>query len=213
MKTDELIGLLANQAAPVDPHVVSKRFAVAVLAGVSIALLWVVLILGVRTDLFQVARTLMFWVKLALPLCLLIGAGAMVVRLARPGMSSGGGRVWVAVGLAAAWLGAAVVMLQAVPGERLALLLGQTWKTCVLNIALLSIPGLTAMFWALRGLAPTRSRLAGASGGLLAGAAATLIYCLHCPEMSVPFWALWYVLGMLTPALAGALLGPRWLRW
>lgn len=213
MKTDDLITLLANQAAPTDPQVVTKRFAVALLVGVSAALLWVVLILGVRSDLLLVARTFMFWVKLGLPLCLLIGAGAMVVRLARPGMSSGGGRVWVGAVLAAVWLAAAVVLFQALPGERPALLLGLTWKTCVLNIALLSIPGLIAVFWALRGLAPTRPRLAGASGGLLAGAAATLIYCLHCPEMSLPFWALWYVLGMLAPALAGALLGPRWLRW
>lgn len=213
MNTDELIALLANQAAPTDPHVVRKRFAVALLVGVATALLWVVLVLRVRSDLLDVARTFMFWLKLALPSCLLIGAGSMVVRLARPGMSSGRGRVWVGAGLVAVWLGAALVLLQALPAERPLLLLGLTWKTCVFNIALLSIPGLIAVFWALRGLAPTRLRLAGASGGLLAGAAATLVYCLHCPEMSVPFWALWYVLGMLAPALAGALLGPRWLRW
>lgn len=213
MKTDDLIALLANQTAPIDPRMATKRFAIALLVGVSTALLWVVLVLGVRSDLSLAVRTSMFWVKLALPLCLLIGAGAMVVRLARPGLSCGGGRVWVGAGVAVVWLGAAAVLLQALPSERLALLFGLTWKTCVLNIALLSIPGLIGVFWALRGLAPTRLRLAGASGGLLAGAAATLVYCLHCPEMGVPFWALWYVLGMLAPALAGALLGPRWLRW
>lgn len=213
MKTDDLIALLANQATPIDPRMATKRFAMALLVGVSTALLWVVLVLGVRSDLSLAVRTSMFWVKLALPLCLLIGAGSMVVRLGRPGLSCGGGRVWVGAGVALVWLGAAAVLLQALPSERLALLFGLTWKTCVLNIALLSIPGLIGVFWALRGLAPTRLRLAGASGGLLAGAVATLVYCLHCPEMGVPFWALWYVLGMLAPALAGALLGPRWLRW
>ncbi len=62
-------------------------------------------------------------------------------------------------------------------------------------------------------LAQTGLRPAGAMAGLLAGSVATVAYCLHCPEMEVPFWAVWYVVGMLIPALAGWLLGPRLLRW
>ena len=49
--------------------------------------------------------------------------------------------------------------------------------------------------------------------GFLAGAGAALVYCLHCPESTAPFIGLWYTLGMLIPAIAGALLGPRLLRW
>jgi hypothetical protein len=75
------------------------------------------------------------------------------------------------------------------------------------------VPAFIAVFWALRGLAPTRLRLAGACGGLLAGTIATAAYCVHCPEMQVPFWATWYTLGMLLPTAAGAALGPRLLRW
>lgn len=51
------------------------------------------------------------------------------------------------------------------------------------------------------------------AAGLLAGSTATLAYCLHCPEMQVPFWGAWYLLGMLVPTLVGALAGPRLLRW
>jgi hypothetical protein len=29
----------------------------------------------------------------------------------------------------------------------------------------------------------------------------------------VPFWGVWYVLGMLVPTVLGGLLGPRVLRW
>lgn len=93
------------------------------------------------------------------------------------------------------------------------MVLGNTWRTCPINIAVLSIPAFVTVFWAMRGLAPTRLRLAGAASGLLAGSLATLIYSLHCPEMSVAFWAVWYVLGMLVPTVIGALLGPRLLRW
>ncbi|MDH1161872.1 DUF1109 domain-containing protein, partial [Pseudomonas otitidis] len=35
----------------------------------------------------------------------------------------------------------------------------------------------------------------------------------HCPEMGVPFWGVWYLLGMLLPTVLGAVLGPRLLRW
>jgi len=48
---------------------------------------------------------------------------------------------------------------------------------------------------------------------LLAGSIGALIYALHCTEMAAPFLATWYVAGMLLPAAAGALLGPRLLRW
>jgi hypothetical protein len=75
------------------------------------------------------------------------------------------------------------------------------------------VPVFITVFWAMRGLAPTRPRLAGAAGGLLAGATATVAYCFHCPEMGVPFWAVWYLLGMLIPTLAGTALGPRLLNW
>jgi hypothetical protein len=40
-----------------------------------------------------------------------------------------------------------------------------------------------------------------------------MAYCFHCPEMSVAFWAVWYMLGMTLATLIGALLGPRFLRW
>jgi hypothetical protein len=67
--------------------------------------------------------------------------------------------------------------------------------------------------WAMRELAPTRLRLAGAGTGLLAGSLGALVYSLHCPESAAPFIAFWYLLGMLIPTALGALLGPRLLRW
>jgi hypothetical protein len=137
----------------------------------------------------------------------------MSTRLARPGVRTGGSSWLIAAPVAAVWLAGAYVLMAA-PGEaRLALVLGKTWRVCPFNIAMLSIPGFIAVFWALKGLAPTRLALTGAAGGLLAGSTATLAYCLHCPEMGIPFWGAWYVLGMLLPAVVGAVLGPRLLRW
>jgi len=137
----------------------------------------------------------------------------MSSRLARPGVRAGGS--WAAIGLpvAVVWLAAAGLLLRVSADSRWTLVLGNTWRTCPINIAVLSIPAFVTVFWAMRGLAPTRLRLAGAASGLLAGSMATLAYSLHCPEMSVAFWAVWYVLGMLVPMAIGALLGPRLLRW
>ncbi|RKP53602.1 DUF1109 domain-containing protein [Pararobbsia silviterrae] len=213
MKTDDFISLLATGAAPVDRHVSAQRFSIAVLIGAASATLIAAACLGVRRDLADVALTPLFWAKIALPLCLMIGSLWMSMRLARPGVRAGGSRALIAAPIAAVWLAAAWVLIAAPSGTRLALVLGATWRVCPLLIAMLSVPGFVAVFWALRGLAPTRLAVSGAAGGLLAGSTATLAYCLHCPEMGIPFWGAWYMLGMLVPTAIGALLGPQLLRW
>jgi hypothetical protein len=213
MKTDDFISLLATGVAPVDRHALTKRFGVAVLTGAAGATLIMAALLGVRRDLAEVALTPIFWAKIALPLCLMIGSLWMSTRLARPGVRAGGSGWLIAAPVAAVWLAGALVLMAAPDDARLALVLGKTWRVCPFNIALLSVPGFVAVFWALKGLAPTRLALSGAAGGLLAGSTATLAYCLHCPEMGIAFWGAWYLLGMLVPTVIGALLGPRLLRW
>ncbi|WP_414156767.1 DUF1109 domain-containing protein [Pseudomonas sp. BNK-30] len=213
MKTDELITLLAAGEAPVGRHALARRLALALLAGTLAAVLMTVAVYGVRSDLAEVARTPLFWAKLALPASLALLGLWLTQRLARPGVR--GAVVWQLLGLPLllVWLGAAISLFGAPVEARADLIFGRTWRTCALNITLLCVPVFITLFWALRGLAPTRLRQAGAAAGLLAGATATLVYCLHCPEMQVPFWGIWYVLGMSVPTLMGAVLGPRLLRW
>ncbi|MQG91617.1 DUF1109 domain-containing protein [Pseudomonas sp. MN1F] len=213
MKTDDLITLLAAGEGPVQRNATGRRLGLAVLLGGLAAVLMTLAIYGVRSDLAEVARTPLFWAKVALPSSLAVLGLWLTSRLATPGVR--GGLAWGLLGLPLLllWLGAALSLAGAPLDARADLLLGRTWRTCALNITLLSLPGLVSVFWALRGLAPTRLRQAGAAGGLLAGSTATLAYCLHCPEMGVPFWGLWYVLGMLLPTALGAWLGPRLLRW
>jgi hypothetical protein len=213
MKTENLVALLATGIAPVERHVPAKRFGAALLAAACGALLLMLWRFGVRPDLAAVAQTPLFWEKLAFPLVLAVLALGTAARLATPGRRVGGVGAGLAVPVAVVWLAAALLLWHAEPAERLPLVLGVTWRVCPFNIAMLSVPGFIAVLWAIKGLAPTRLRLAGAAGGLLAGATATVVYCLHCPEMGVAFWAVWYLLGMLIPAAVGALIGPRVLRW
>jgi hypothetical protein len=138
---------------------------------------------------------------------------ALLRRLARPGLGLGHSLALLALPPVVLWALAALVLGQAAPAERMALVLGSTWRSCPFNIAALSVPALAALFWALRGAAPTRLAWAGAGAGLLAGALGTLVYALHCPEMAAPFLAVWYLAGMALPTALGAFLGPRLLRW
>lgn len=213
MKTIDLIGLLAKGEVPGPRHALARRFALALIAGGLGALLLMMAVYGVRADLADVARLPLFWARLALPASLAAAALWLCSRLARPGVNGGAAWVVLALPIVLVWLGGAMALVGAPVESRAELMLGRTWRTCALNIGLLGIPALAAVFWALRGLAPTQLRRAGAAGGLLAGAVATLAYCLHCPEMEVPFWGMWYVLGMALPTVLGALLGPRLLRW
>jgi hypothetical protein len=155
----------------------------------------------------------MFWIKLAFVACLAAVSLLAVLRLSRPGLRL----AWVPGALAAPvlamWVLAAFALMRADPAQRAWLFFGDTWTSCPLLVALLSAPVFAAVLWAIRGLAPTRLRLAGAATGLLSGAVGALVYSLHCPELAAPFLGFWYLIGMLIPTAAGALLAPRLLRW
>jgi len=213
MKTDDLIAMLARGAGPVDRGVAARRYATALGWGVLGAAVLMATLLGVRPDLSGALSLPMFWVKLAFAASLAAASLAAALRLSRPGARL----AWVPGALAAPvlamWTLAAIVLARADPALRPTLFFGQTWTSCPFLIAMLSAPVFVAMLWAMRGLAPTRLRLAGAAAGLLAGATGAVVYCLHCPELEAPFLGFWYVLGMLIPTAVGALVGRRLLRW
>jgi hypothetical protein len=213
VRTDDLVAMLAAGAVPVEPGTAARRYATALAWGASGATLLMLILLGVRADLGDAVRLPMFWVKLAFPVCLAAAALYATARLSRPGVQLGRVPAALAAPVLAMWLFAAFVLLSSAAGDRDALIFGSTWSVCPLLVALLALPAFVAAMWAMRGLAPTRLTLAGAAAGLLSGTVGALIYAIHCPEMDAPFLAIWYLLGMLIPAAAGALVGPRLLRW
>ncbi len=213
MKTETMIDVLSEHAGPVPRHVAERRFAIAAMTGVTVAVMLMLMTSGVRPDIDSAARLPMFWFKLLFPAAVAVAAMWMAARLSRPGTRVGAASIAVAAPFVTLWLMAAVALLNAAPATRLDSVLGNTWPTCVQEIALLALPAFVATFWAMRGLAPTRLALAGAAGGLMAGGIGAMVYALRCPEMESPFLAIWYVAGIGVTAAAGALLGPRLLRW
>jgi len=213
MKTDDLIAMLASDAAVVAPRVWRQRYAVALGAGLLGALLLMVILLGVRPDIADAVRLPMFWVKLVFPAVLAAVTLLAAMRLSRPGMALGRLGSALAAPVLAIWLLAGLSLLGAAPEDRGMLIWGETWSACLVNIPMLSVPAFIGLLWVMKTLAPVRPVLAGTAAGLLAGALSAVIYALHCPELAAPFIGIWYTLGMLIPAMLGAIVGPRLLRW
>jgi hypothetical protein len=213
MKTDDLVSLLAQHAHAVEPNAVARRYRTAVTLGAVLALVLMLATLGLRADLREAMHAPMFWIKLLFPAWLLGVAVVIAMRLSRPGVAVGRWAAALGAPLIAVWLLAAIELATASPSARPALIFGSSWRECPFNITVLSMPAFVAAFHAMRTLAPTRLALAGAAAGLVAGTLAAVVYALHCDETTAAFLGLWYVIGMAIPVAAGALLGPRLLRW
>jgi len=135
------------------------------------------------------------------------------LRMGRPGARAGPALAAAPAIFGALAVLAAAELLISPAGLRLDELMGDSWRACPFLIMVIAAPVFAAAIWALRGMAPTRLRLAGASAGLLAGGVGATVYGLHCQEMSAAFVVTWYSLGVAGCVAVGALLGPRLLRW
>lgn len=213
MKTNDLIAMLAAEASATPTVSPLRHCAQAIAAGMAVSLVLVLTLWGLNPELNALARTQAFWVKVVWLALTSLFAVPVVMHLARPGVAAGRG-VW---GIAVALVGMALLALMQVAtvdaDTGIQLMLGESWQICSASIAALSVPLLAALLWMLRGMAPTRPALAGASAGLMAGALASLVYSLHCTETAYAFVAVWYVAGIAVMAGVGALLGSRLLRW
>jgi hypothetical protein len=213
MKTQDLIALLANDAAPVERNATARRYGLALGWGGFGATLIMLVRFGVSADIAETARLPMFWIKLSFVACIAASGLLAAARLSQPGARIGLVPVVLATPVLVVWGMATWTLVNAGASERAALLLGKTWDQAPFNIAILSIPALAAAFWAMKGLAPTRLALSGAAAGMLAGGIGAIAYSFYCTEMAAPFVGIWYLAGVLLPVAVGAALGPILLRW
>ncbi len=211
MRTDQLVDLLARQAGPAPRKAVETRLAVAASVGVLVSAGAAVGVLGLNPALTAMGAALV--IKMAYVVSLTLGAAWLADRVSRPG-TPWRRAAWSLAAVVLAMTVLVAVVTAAAPGtQRLDLLLGRSWISCSWRVAALSGPALVAVVWAMRGLAPTRPRLAGFAAGVLAGGLGALGYALYCPELSPVFVLAWYTLGILVPATLGAAVGPWLLRW
>jgi len=212
MKTDDLIRALTSDLAPPGPSI-ERRFVVAFLPGVLVALALFAVTLGPRGDLALVAGDMRFLFKFVVTLLLALCSALLVWRLVRPGAPA---RLQIAVlAFVPVILAAGVLMeLFVLPaGSWCPKLIGSNGLICLISIPFFALPMLIAEIFALRQGAPTRPALTGVVAGLFAGGVAAAIYAAHCPDDSPLFVALWYSLGIAIVALVGGLAGRLALRW
>lgn len=213
MKTDELIALLARDAAPVKRGALPMRIGMLALVGAVAAFCILAPWLGIRPDLAEAVTGMTYWMKTLYTLGVGVAGFLLAERLSRPGAKGRAG--WVLAGVfVAAIMAIAISQVVATPPDQLrAAFMGSSWDKCPWRIVVLALPSLAVILWTMRRFAPTRPALAGAAAGLLAGGVAATIYGLHCQEVAAPFVALWYSLGMVLTAAIGAIIGSRALRW
>ena len=212
MNTDALIDQLAGDLAPIRGDAVGRRIALGVGGGIVLSIALSLVLLGVRPDLYEALSTVPFWIKLVyVAIASTAGLGA-VLKLSRPAGHIGQPAALAALLLAAVAVIAIAQYTTAPEAARPALILGNTALVCPIFIVVLALPIYAGLAWAMRSLAPTRTRLAGLGAGLGAGSFSAFVYSFHCNETSVVFLALWYSLGILVTGLIG-LATSRALRW
>jgi hypothetical protein len=213
MNTNDLIATLAAEACTTQPISGIRRYAQAIAIGIATSMTLLLAFWGLNPKLNALAHTQAFWVKLLWLMLTCTFSAPVVLHLSRPGVAAGRGLWGIAASLAGMALLATWQVMLADLDTGMQLMLGGSWQTCSANIVALSVPLLAALLWMLRGMAPTRPALAGASAGLMAACLACLVYSLHCPETAYSFLAVWYVAGMALMACIGAAIGARLLRW
>jgi hypothetical protein len=211
MNTEQLIQAISadtQRTSPVESVLPAVFLATALLCGAILLSL-----MGIRSDLAEALTNLRTILKPALPLALAVGGFGAVLRLSRPGESSG---LWPII-LAA--VPAVVILAMLAAGSELpaseigTAVIGTSLAACLTAIPLVSLPVAAATLWVLRRGASTRPRLTGAAAGLMSAGAGAALYSLHCTDDSPLFYGTWYTVAILIVTLISAWAGNRLLRW
>jgi hypothetical protein len=213
MKTDDLIAMLGTNVERVDHRQVVRTVNLAIAAGAAISLCFMFFALGIRTDLKEASAWMFLGMKLAFAIGVVAVTSTYLIRVARPGGERRTPTAFVALPFIAIMPLAAISLSFAPSSHWNELVVGDQWLECLLSIPIIAIVPFATIIWAVRRTAPTDLARAGALAGLLAGGVSAIGYALHCTDDSLPFVTLWYGATIALCALAGALLGPRLLRW
>ena len=170
MKTDDLIDMLSS--GPDARPRATRTLLLPLLAGVLTSGVLMLVLLGVRRNLLEELTWPAFWSKLVFSLALAAAGWVAAKRLSAPGARTAALPFYLSGPVLAIWLAGALALMNATPDGRADLFWGSTWRYCPLLIALLSLPLLAATLSVMRRRAPTRLRIAGAAGGVAAGAPA-----------------------------------------
>jgi len=203
--TDDLIQSLSGTAGASEGNAASlRRFLLGALFlsfAAATCLVWTVF--GFRSDFAAMAQAQPFLFKMSGAVVLAAGAFLLVRRAILPGSGPLNALLLIP--------GTLPFLLFAVLDPFSADTLSSFW--CSLDIAMLSVPAFALILTAMRKGAPTRPARSGAVAGLLAASVASAAHALACHNDHGVSVLLWYGAAIVVLSGAGALIGPRVLRW
>lgn len=213
MKTKELVDMLSADVTPVKRHSVARTIGAAIVAGLVLAIGGMLVGLGVRGNLANGTALAYLLTKLAFVSTIIAVASIYLTRLARPGGEKKTNAAAIVAPFAIVAALAAISLFLVPSSHWNRMIVGNGWLECILSIPIIAILPFAVTIWAVRKAAPTDLVRAGAFAGLVAGGISALGYALHCTDDSLPFVAVWYDGTIAICTLAGAMRGPRLLRW
>lgn len=213
MKTDDLITLLSTNVEAVDRRQVVREIGATIAVGAVASVGVMLLALGIRADLTHSWTLVFLAAKLFFAIGIVVLASIYLMKMARPGGERRVAITWAALPLVATMLLAVISLAFAPASHWHMMIMGDQWLECLLSIPIIAVVPFAAVMWVMRRMAPTDLTRAGALAGLVAGGLSAAGYALHCTDDYLPFVALWYGGTIVLCTLAGALLGPRLLRW
>ncbi len=193
MRTDDLVRLLAADARRATP--LRTAVPLAAIASGAAACLAFVAIIGVRPELLSAMSDPRVAFKFAFAASVATAAVAYGLRVIRPEDRPSGfvfGVPVLALLLIGVVVETSVTPIAAWPSAAL----GFSPFRCVGLIVATSLLPIAALLQAMRPGAPARPGVAGAAAGLGGGAIGAMVFALYCPNDSVLFVAIWYVLAL-----------------
>ena len=168
---------------------------------------------AIRGDYWAAVVEPMVAAKQVVPLLVLVLAAPVALASPRPESTSYPLLIGPLIALALFPL-AAIVTLLGLPADGWpTAIVGKSLSQCLVTVPSLAVLMLAGQLYALRRGAVTRPALAGLTVGLIAGAAAALVYALICDDDSPAFYGIWYTVAIGLCALIGAAAGRLTLRW
>jgi hypothetical protein len=213
MNTDDLIDVLSTNVESVDTLRVVRYVRGALFVGTGMAVGISVAALGIRPELAHATISIFLFVKLAFGFAVVGLAAVYLTKSVRPGGEFRSSALLTTLPFLGI-IGLAAISLASAPSSHWeTMVMGDQWLECLLSIPIIAVVPFATMMWAVRKAAPTDLKRTGALAGLVAGGLSAAGYALHCADDSLPFIALWYGATVVLCTIAGAVLGPRLLRW
>mgnify|MGYP001573214810 CR=1 FL=1 len=210
---DEFVTALSSQGPKGGQNAAALRLAIGLTLGVVGAGAFLLLFGGlIGPPVQSAAFATPFW-KIAYSIALAISALIVTIQFVAPETRPNRRHLLAFVPVLMMAMIAMTELFTSPPQTWTRLMFGYGVSSCVMTIFIISPPIIAGMFWSFRRFAATDYKIAGGAIGALSGAIAGALYAAVSGDTPACFVFIWYSISVAATTFAGALAGPRFLRW